>query len=231
MSILRLYEEKSGGYFSNARHDIVGRLRTGGESAVLELGCGEGGTGQAALAAGKAGRYVGIELNPAAAAVARGRLTEVIEGDVESLDMAALEGRFDALIISEVLEHLTDPWRVLRDLAPCVRPGGQVFASSPNVSHWKVVRSLVRGRFDYEESGVMDRTHLRWFTPATYRQMLEQAGLNVVSLEPLTPHSPRTRLINRLTGNRFRHLFMTQMMIEGVRDPKVVAGARSDAAG
>lgn len=217
MSTLRLYEEKSGSYFANARHDIVGRLRTDRESAVLELGCGEGGTGQAALAAGKAGRFVGIELNPAAATMARGKLTEVIEGDVESLDLAALEGQFDALIISEVLEHLTDPWRVLRALARCVRPGGQVFASSPNVAHWRVVRSLVLGRFDYQESGVMDQTHLRWFTPASYRQLFEQAGLDVVSVEPLTPHSGRTRMINRLSGNRFRHLFMTQIMLEAVR--------------
>jgi len=217
MSTLRLYEDKSGGYFANARHDIVQRLRTTPDSAVLELGCGEGGTGEAAISAGKAGRYVGIELNPAAASVARGRLSEVLEGDVESLDLAALEGRFDALIISEVLEHLTDPWRVLRELARCVRPGGQVFASSPNVSHWRVVRSLLLGRFDYEESGVMDRTHLRWFTPASYRQLFEQAGLQVASLEPLTPHSGRTRLINRLTSNRLRHLFMTQIMIEAVR--------------
>lgn len=217
MSTLRLYEDKSDGYFANARRDIVYRLRTGRNSAVLELGCGEGGTGEATLAAGKAGRYVGIELNPAAAKIARGRLSEVLEGDVESLDLAALESRFDALIISEVLEHLTDPWRVLRDLARCVRPGGQVFASSPNISHWKVVRSLALGRFDYEESGVMDRTHLRWFTPASYRHLFEQAGLDVVSLDPLTPHSGKTRLINRLSRNRFRHLFMTQIMVEAVR--------------
>ena len=217
MSTLGLYADKSGGYFANARHDIVARLRTGGDSAVLELGCGEGGTGEAALAAGKAGRYVGIELNPAAARVARERLSEVLEGDVESLDLAAFEGRFDALIISEVLEHLTDPWRVLRDLARCVRAGGQVFASSPNVSHWKVVRSLLLGRFEYQESGVMDQTHLRWFTPASYRSLFEQAGLEVVSLEPLTPNSGRTRMINRLSGNRFRHLFMTQIMVEAVR--------------
>ena len=217
MSTLRLYEEKSGNYFANARHDIVGRLRTDRDSAVLELGCGEGGTGQAALASGKAGRFVGIELNPTAADIARGRLTQVIEGDVESLDLDALEGQFDALIISEVLEHLTDPWRVLQKLGRCVRPGGQVFASSPNVAHWKVVRSLVLGRFDYQESGVMDQTHLRWFTPATYRKLFEQAGLDVVSVEPLTPHSARTRMINRLSGNRFRHLFMTQIMLEAVR--------------
>ena len=217
MSVEQLYEGKADTYFANARHDIVARLKTDASSAVLELGCGAGGTGAAALAAGKAGRYAGIELSPKAAAVARERLTEVIEGNVEALDLTPLHGSFDALIISEVLEHLTDPWRVLKALAACVRPSGQVFASSPNVAHWRVVRSLIAGRFDYEESGVMDRTHLRWFTPASYRQMFEAAGLQVVSIDPITPNAARTRLLNRFTGNRFRHLFMTQMMVEGRR--------------
>jgi 2-polyprenyl-3-methyl-5-hydroxy-6-metoxy-1,4-benzoquinol methylase len=217
LGVEQLYEGKADTYFANARHDIVARLKTEANSAVLELGCGAGGTGAAALAAGKAGRYVGIELSPKAAAAARERLSEVIEGNVETLDLTPLHGGFDALIISEVLEHLTDPWRALTALAACVRPGGQVFASSPNVAHWRVVRSLVSGRFDYQESGAMDRTHLRWFTPASYRQMFEAAGFQIVSIEPITPNAGRTRLLNRLTGNRFRHLFMTQMMVEGRR--------------
>ncbi len=217
MSVDQLYDDKADAYFANARHDIVARLRTDVASSVLELGCGAGGTGAAALAGGKAGRYVGIELSPRAAAAARDRLTQVIEGNVETLDLSPHHGSFDALIISEVLEHLTDPWRVLKALAACLRPGAQIFASSPNVAHWRVVRSLVSGRFDYADSGVMDRTHLRWFTPASYRHMFEAAGLHVISIEPITPNAPRTRLLNRLTGDRLRHLFMTQMMVEGIR--------------
>jgi 2-polyprenyl-3-methyl-5-hydroxy-6-metoxy-1,4-benzoquinol methylase len=219
MSLDTLYQEKPDTYFGNARHDIVARLGTGPGSAVLELGCGAGGTGAAALAAGKAGRYTGLEMSPKAAATALTRLTEVVEGNVESLDLSAWSGAYDALIISEVLEHLTDPWRVVRDLAACLKPGSQVFASSPNVAHWRVVRSLLLGRFDYEESGVMDRTHLRWFTPATYRDMFEQAAITVTAVEPLSPPAPRTRLINGLTRNRFRHLFMEQIMVVGVKRP------------
>lgn len=217
MAVEQLYADKADAYFANARHDIVGRLKTDGSAAVLELGCGAGGTGAAVLAAGKAARYVGIELSAKAAAAARERLTEVIEGNVETLDLEPLHDGFDALIISEVLEHLTDPWRTLKRLARCVRPGGQVFASSPNIAQWRVVKSLLMGRFDYQETGVMDRTHLRWFTPQSYRDMFETAGLEVVSIGPITPHAARTRLLNRLTRDRFRHLFMTQIMVEGRR--------------
>jgi 2-polyprenyl-3-methyl-5-hydroxy-6-metoxy-1,4-benzoquinol methylase len=217
MILNQLYSDKPASYFGNARRDIVDALVTDGASSILELGCGAGGTGAAALAAGKAGTYVGIELNPAAAEQARQRITQVIEGDVEAVDVAALRNRFDALIISEVLEHLTDPWGVVRKLAGCLRPGAQVFASSPNVAHWRVVRSLLLGSFNYQEAGVMDRTHLRWFTPDTYRDMFEQAGINVAAVKPLSANAPRTRIINKLTRNRFNHLFMEQIMLTGTK--------------
>lgn len=215
MSLDDLYSVKPDSYFANARHDIVARLRTGPDARILELGCGAGGTGAATLAAGKAGHYTGIEMDSRAAALARDRLSEVIESDVETLDVSAWTGRFDALIISEVLEHLTDPWRTVTGLAACLKPGSQVFASSPNVAHWRVLRSLALGRFDYKESGVMDRTHLRWFTPATYRDMFEQAGITVHSVEPLSQAAARARFVNWLTRDRFRHLTMEQIMVVG----------------
>lgn len=210
-----IYRDKPESYFANARGDIVAALETDAASDVLELGCGAGGTGRAALEAGKAGRYVGIELSPSAAEVAAGHLTEVLVGDVERVDLMQLHGRFDALIISEVLEHLTDPWSTLGRLRGCLRPGGKVYASSPNVAHWKVIRSLVGGQFEYADSGVMDRTHLRWFTPKSYRQLFEAAGFEVLGVTPVTPLSGKSRIIDGLTGGRLQHLFYTQIMLTG----------------
>lgn len=212
-----IYDDKPQSYFANARHDIVALLQTGPDAAVLELGCGAGGTGRAVLAAGKAGRYVGLELNDAAARVAAEVLTDVLVGDVESLDLARLEGCFDALIISEVLEHLTDPWTTLSRLVACLKPDGAVFASSPNLAHWQIVRDLVRGRFRYEQSGVMDRTHLRWFTPESYRAMFEEVGVRVEQLGPIRKPGWKAGVINAVTGGRFSHLFMTQIMVMGRR--------------
>jgi cyclopropane fatty-acyl-phospholipid synthase-like methyltransferase len=218
-AIAAIYEDKPAAYFANARRDIVDRLATGPKSAVLELGCGAGGTGRAALAAGKAGRYVGIELSPAAAKAAAEALSEVLVGDVETLDLSRLAGKFDALIISEVLEHLTDPWTTLAKLARCLKPGGEVFASSPNIAHWTMLKNLALGRFDYAEKGVMDRTHLRWFTPGTYQAMFEQAGVEVLEVSSVTPIRPKARMVDRLTGGRFRHLFISQIMVHGRRPP------------
>jgi 2-polyprenyl-3-methyl-5-hydroxy-6-metoxy-1,4-benzoquinol methylase len=218
-TVAAIYDDKPASYFANARHDIVALLPTGPESSILELGCGAGGTGRAVLAAGKAGRYVGLELNEGAARTAAQSLTDVLVGDVETLDLSPYAGQFDALLISEVLEHLTDPWSTLTRLTACLKPGGAVFASSPNISHWQVIRDLALGRFDYVGTGVMDRTHLRWFTPASYGRLFEQAGVEVQLIRPLVPLRWKAKLINRLTAGRFAHLFMPQIMIIGRRGP------------
>ncbi|MDP1598232.1 bifunctional 2-polyprenyl-6-hydroxyphenol methylase/3-demethylubiquinol 3-O-methyltransferase UbiG [Phenylobacterium sp.] len=211
------YQAKPVSYFANARRDIVALLETGPEAAILELGCGAGGTGRAVIAAGKCGRYVGIELNSAAAREAAQTLTEVVVGDVHDIALASYETQFDALIISEVLEHLLDPWETLARLSVCLKPGGKIYASSPNVAHWQVIKELFLGRFRYTEVGIMDRTHLRWFTPDSYREMFEAAGLTVESVEPLVPPRWKARLAERITGGRFAHLFAAQIMLVGRR--------------
>lgn len=211
------YQDKPASYFANARWDIVALLETGPQSAILELGCGAGGTGRAVIAAGKCGRYVGIELNPAAARDAAKTLTEVLVGDVHDVNLATYDGQFDALIISEVLEHLIDPWQTLARLSACLKPGGKIYASSPNVAHWMVVKELIFGRFRYEEVGIMDRTHLRWFTPHSYREMFENAGMIVEAIGPLVPLRWKAQLIDRMTAGRFAHLFSAQIMLVGHR--------------
>ena len=209
------YENKADIYFDRARVDFVHRLPLDPTSAVLEAGCGTGATGALALKRGRAGRYVGIELFESAAARARNVLSEVVVGDVEAIEPDWQPAEFDALILSEVLEHLREPWAVLRKLSRFVRPGGLVLASSPNISHWRVVRELVNGRFPLDDQGVFDRTHMRWFTPESFVEMFEGAGFAVDRVRPVTPFSPRTQLFSALTRGRFDHLFMTQISIEG----------------
>ncbi len=215
--LVTAYEGKATTYFSNARSDFVRLLPRDTSARVLEIGCGTGATGALAMARGRAGHYVGVELMENVAAQAREVLPEVHVGDVERMEFDWQPAAFDALILSEVLEHLVEPGRLLRRLARYVRPGGMVLASSPNIAHWKVLRELANGRFNLADQGVFDRTHLRWFTPATFVGMFEEAGFRVDHVGPVNPFSPRVELISRWTSGRFDHLFMTQISIQGTR--------------
>lgn len=209
------YAGKSERYFACARTDFVAALPDA--ASVLEIGCGTGATGALAIARGKARHYVGIELMPGPAAQAREVLSEVLVGDIERLPLPWAAQSFDALVMSEVLEHLADPWATLDRLAHLVRPGGLLLASSPNVAHWKVIRELLAGRFSLTDQGVFDRTHLRWFTPATYRALAECAGFAVERIGPVAAPGPRARLISRMTLGRLDHLLMTQICIHARR--------------
>ncbi len=211
------YATKPAAYFSGARADFVGRLPADPTAAILEIGCGSGATGALALDQGRCGRYVGVELFEAAACEARKVLNEVVTGNVETLEFNWQPASFDALILSEVLEHLVEPGRVLKNLSRFIRPGGLVMASSPNIAHWRVVREISAGRFNLADKGVFDRTHLRWFTPATFAAMFEDAGFRIDWVGPVTPFSRRTEIISQMTGGRFDHLFMTQIAIAGAR--------------
>lgn len=205
------YSSKDRDYFSGARADYIELLPASTRAAILELGCGDGSTGALAMARGKCGTYCGIEISDGPAEIARTRIAEVVVGDIESVSLPWQPQSFDALLMSEVLEHLSDPWGVLRKLRPLLKPGARVFASSPNVSHHTILRSLLRGRWELTDQGTMDRTHLRWFTPSSYAQMFENSGYLVDWVGPVTPLSVKARIASALLGRRSQHLFMYQI--------------------
>ena len=211
------YAAKADVYFAGARRDFVAELPVDPNARILEIGCGSGDTGALALAGGRAGHYTGVDISERAAAKARRVLSEVHVGNVETMDFPWPNDSFDAVILSEVLEHLIEPWSVVAKLARVAKPGAIFLASSPNVAHYHVVASLVRGRFELADQGTFDRTHMRWFTPASYAEMFTRAGLRVEVVKPLTPMAPRTQWLSRVTGGRFDHLFMRQIWLKAVK--------------
>jgi 2-polyprenyl-3-methyl-5-hydroxy-6-metoxy-1,4-benzoquinol methylase len=215
--LVAAYEGKATTYFSNARADFVRLLPRDPTARILEIGCGTGATGALAMARGRAGQYVGVELMESAAAQAREVLSEVRVGDVERMEFDWQPAQFDALIMSEVLEHLVEPAALLKRLSRFIRPGGMVLASSPNISHWRVIGELLKGRFELADQGIFDRMHLRWFTPTTFAGLFENAGFRVDHVGPVNPFSPRIELISRWSSGRLDHLFMTQISIQATR--------------
>ena len=208
---MEAYSAKEGEYFSNARRDYVSELPPETGTKILEIGCGGGATGALALQEKKCSVYCGVELSPSAAERARGKITQVVAGDVEKIELPWAPGTFDVLILSEVLEHLVDPWAVLKKLRPLIKSGGRVLASSPNVAHYKTLLMLFRGNWMLTDSGLMDRTHLRWFTPISYRELFESSGFQVDLVRTLTPLTRKRCVANLLTLGRLEHLFIVQI--------------------
>ena len=214
MALGSAYGLKPGQYFAGERRDIVERLPSDSACTILEIGCGNGATGALARQMGKCGRYVGVELLPKAAEIARERLDTVYLADIEQFELPDPPGTYDALIASEVLEHLVDPWRVLSRLRPVLKSGALVFASSPNVAHHSTILMLLRGDWKLEDMGRMDRTHLRWFTPMSYVEMFRSCGYDVLAVDPVAPPGLKPRLFNLFTGAKLKHLFISQMLVE-----------------
>jgi 2-polyprenyl-3-methyl-5-hydroxy-6-metoxy-1,4-benzoquinol methylase len=215
------YAQKPSHYFAGARKKFVDDLPPGREAKMLEVGCGNGDTAAYALATGKCGWCAGIELCAEPAEQAAKRLHDVRIGDVEQMTLPYSPGFFDVLVMSEVVEHFRDPWTTLKRLAALLKPGALVLSGSPNVAHRSVIRMLLRGRWDYASVGIMDRTHLRWFTPATYRELFEDCGFEVVSVGPPGPLRKKARWFNRLTLGRWQHLLHSQIYLKARRRPQI----------
>ena len=150
---------------------------------VLEVGCGAGVLGERLKLSGKATHVTGIELSAHAAALARSRLDAVQIGDVESMSLAAWNGQFDTLVVADVLEHLRDPWAALFRLRDCLKDGGTVVASIPNIAHYKIIKKLLFTDWRYEPGGILDHTHLRFFTRGSIEDLFRNAGFEILRIE------------------------------------------------
>jgi SAM-dependent methyltransferase len=154
---------------------VVGLVERG--SRVLEFGCATGYMSRV-LRDRLDAVVVGVEVQSDAAEEASLHAERVIVGDVEELDLEAELGgeRFDAILFADVLEHLRDPAAVLRRVRPFVADGGAVVASIPNVAHASVRLSLLAGSFRYREQGLLDESHLRFFTREGVQDLFEGSG-------------------------------------------------------
>ncbi len=167
----------------NNPHSIALRL-VGSHHRVLEVGCSVGHVTEHLVAAGN--RVVGVEIDPAAADEARcfAERVHVVDLDVTTLSSVETD-RFDVILLGDVLEHLRDPPAVLADLVTLLDDDGRLVVSVPNVSHVDVRLHLLEGRWDYQNDGLLDRTHLRWFTRAGLRQLLGDVGFVAIRLDPV----------------------------------------------
>lgn len=179
----------SDNYFSRVNPDLLVKVPLSSKR-ILEIGCGEGRLAAVYQRRNPSVAYLGVELFEDAGRQASNHMHDVVVGDIEqSSTIAELDKRingekFDALLFGDVLEHLRDPWRVLAELRTRVSEGGVCIACIPNVSHWSLLAEQLKGRWDYADAGLLDRTHLRFFTLETAVELFERAGWTVLDATP-----------------------------------------------
>lgn len=126
--------------------------------------------------------------------------------------------KFDVILMPDILEHLRQPEAILARAHTWLKPHGFIVVSVPNIRHFSVLQMLLRGRWDYEDAGIMDRTHVHFFTKATIIEMIEAAGFEVETVVANGGYLPGWKgLLNALSGNRIRPWFEAQYMVKARR--------------
>lgn len=176
-----------GDYYDGDREDLTG-LVPGSVKKVLDVGCAMGGYGKRLKRERSDIHLTGVELNPVMAEFSRRHYDEVITSPIEDTNFP---DTFDLINCGDVLEHLRDPWKMLKCFCDLLTRGGFLVMSVPNAAHWSIVRDLLEGRFQYIPVGLLCVTHIRWFTESSIRDALEDAGFVVDLLQrqehPATP--------------------------------------------
>ncbi|TFE24965.1 bifunctional glycosyltransferase family 2 protein/class I SAM-dependent methyltransferase [Cohnella luojiensis] len=194
-------------YSLGIRHDILQCLEEPEAEPirVLEVGCACGATLLELKNWYPNAELHGIELNPHAAAIAS-RFANVRSENIESIDIELPHEYFDYIIFADVLEHLVEPWNVLRTVMPYLKENGKVLASIPNVAHYSVIRDLLKGYWTYTDKGLLDVTHLRFFTREGIGRLFFGTGFQALQfrvniLQPSREDEEWMDAMERLVGN------------------------------
>jgi 2-polyprenyl-3-methyl-5-hydroxy-6-metoxy-1,4-benzoquinol methylase len=203
-------------YFEFPRTEMLDFLPDSPKT-ILEIGCGAGSFGQLVKEHHDC-EYWGMELDPGAAEIAKQRIDKVFVGQVhETLDQAP-DGYFDCFVANDVLEHLVDPYGVLLEVKKKLKPGGAVTASIPNVRHFETMWNLVfKKEWRYQDAGVLDRTHLRFFTESTIRELFTDQGYRVEKMYGINKSDSKfERMCNLLTLGWLKDTLYLQFAVRAV---------------
>ncbi|MDD2608142.1 MAG: methyltransferase domain-containing protein [Giesbergeria sp.] len=157
---------------------------------IVEVGCMHGQMAREYLLRNPTANYVGIDIDPDYAKVAEQFCTQTFSGDIESINSEKFSQLFpsDCWIFGDCLEHLRDPWSLLKNIRSNIDQDGCLLACIPNAQHWSVQWRLLSGKFHYEDSGLMDKTHLRWLTRTTMVDMFTSTGWKIENLFDRIPN-------------------------------------------
>ena len=212
-SISHLYSLKEDAYFEHIRHDVL-ELLPSNPQRILDVGCGSGYTGEAAKKMTGA-EIVGIELDKEATEEAVHRLDYAMQGNLEELSPDTFsEGSFDCILCADVLEHMADPWQALEKLSGWLTDDGVLIASIPNIQHITTVLKILFDKWEYsDEGGILDRTHLRFFTLHTIKKMFADSGFTITHIEANASKTLKFKIATILSLSLFKPFTIYQYRV------------------
>lgn len=196
-------------YYNSPRSDLIAMVAHTPRT-VLDVGCGGGATGADIKRLYPEASVTGIELSPGPAEIAAKRLDRVVSENVETIDYAKLgyePGGIDLVFFPDILEHLYDPWSVLQKLRPYISADGQILASIPNTRNLGLIAQLASGDWQYTAWGLLDVTHIRFFSKKSITEMFNRAGFQIRTIRANCDQStrnvqvPANQTVNLSVGN------------------------------
>lgn len=198
-------DTKPKNYFQNLRKEMLDFLPDK-VHRVLDVGCGDG-VFACEISRLKGAETWGLEIDQAAAKRARQTLDKVLVGDIGVLLNDLPKGHFDLIVFNDVLEHMVDPFHVLSEVRSKLSKDGYVLSSIPNIRYFHTLYALVMGgEWEYAESGILDRTHLRFFTSKSIQNMYERLGYSIVrheGINPMPTHPKHYKALMAMSKKKF----------------------------
>jgi 2-polyprenyl-3-methyl-5-hydroxy-6-metoxy-1,4-benzoquinol methylase len=199
-------------YYDNERSEVAALVPPAARM-ILDVGCGRGRLGQLLKALNPERQVHGVELDTNVASAARAVLDSVAAGDFQTMPLPFTDRTFDCVVFADVLEHLVDPASALRRIRPLLAPDGIIVCSIPNIRHYTVFLQLGLRGWEYRDFGLFDRTHLRFFSLRSMRELLAQGGFEAIRAEPHIIASRKVKILNALCFGRLEEFLAQQYIL------------------
>ena len=206
-------------YYAHERPELVAEIEEG-DNRILDLGCAQGAMSSLIKKKGRANEIWGVEIVEEIAQTAKANkdLDRVLIGDIQDIVGDLPEAYFSHILAGDVLEHLIDPWGTLVKLRTRLQPGGKFIGSIPNIRNVSFMLKLIFvGKFEYRDSGVMDRTHLRFFTRKDIKKMFQDAGFSDIKIAAVRKKKNSFKMIARAI---FRDFIIKGFLIKASNNRK-----------
>ena len=205
------FTDKYSHYYTHEKSVLLSYIADGANK-ILDIGCGSGSLGKKLIELGKVDVIIGVEVYDPAADEAANYYNQVYRGDIEELDVPFKED-FHYIICADVIEHLKEPWKLLQRINIWLKQDGKLIITIPNIRYWRILSELIfKGQWAYVDSGILDITHLRFFTRQSLKNLLNNNQFTIEYSKMLI-HGQKKNFLNILTFSIFQEFLGSQILV------------------